>query len=300
MRFAQIGDPHLTSLESVNWRDLCNKRVLGYLSWQRRRRFIHRREILDALRDDLHAIAPDIMLIMGDLIQISLPAEFAAAAEWLAELGDPTRVFAVPGNHDRYVPTESRNGLSLWSPFMTGDSGSIEEPLRFPTLRQFGELALIGVDTSIPTPPFTAYGRVGDQQLRALAEILAQSANRELFRVVILHHPPAPGVETWRKRLVDADAFRDVIEQHGAELICHGHSHRWLINSIGSPHGPVPVVGVPSSSSASKQASRTAAYGLYEISRTEPGWHLKLIRRRYRQDIGRFDELDNRTFSCRR
>ncbi|RLA48224.1 MAG: metallophosphoesterase, partial [Gammaproteobacteria bacterium] len=43
--FAQISDPHLSSLEGVHARDLLNKRVFGYLSWRRKRRFEHRAEV---------------------------------------------------------------------------------------------------------------------------------------------------------------------------------------------------------------------------------------------------------------
>ena len=39
--FAQISDPHLSTLEDVNPRELFNKRALGYLSWRRKRRFEH-------------------------------------------------------------------------------------------------------------------------------------------------------------------------------------------------------------------------------------------------------------------
>ena len=47
-RFAQLSDPHLSTLNNVHPRDLLNKRALGYLSWLHRRRHEHRREVLDA------------------------------------------------------------------------------------------------------------------------------------------------------------------------------------------------------------------------------------------------------------
>src|SRR3546814_14710570 len=68
------------------------------------------------------------------------------------------------------------------------------------------------------------------------------------FRVVLLHHPPGPGKVAWRKRLVDAEAFRRVIAEAGAELILHGHDHTFGSEVIEGPGGPVPVVGVPSAS----------------------------------------------------
>ena len=64
-RFAQISDPHLSSLEDVKPGQLLSKRLLGYLSWRRRRRFEHRREVLDALRSDLREHQLDQLLISG-------------------------------------------------------------------------------------------------------------------------------------------------------------------------------------------------------------------------------------------
>src|SRR3546814_8605639 len=72
------------------------------------------------------------------------------------------------------------------------------------------------------------------------------------FRVVLLHHPPRPGKVAWRKRLVDAEAFRRVIAEAGAELILHGHDHTFVSEVIEGPGGPVPVVGVPSASAGTE------------------------------------------------
>ena len=55
-RFAQLSDPHLSTLEGVRAKDLFNKRALGYLSWRRKRRFEHRPEVLQALQRNLERI----------------------------------------------------------------------------------------------------------------------------------------------------------------------------------------------------------------------------------------------------
>ena len=75
-RFAQLSDPHLSSLDAVRPRDLLGKRALGYLSWRHKRRFEHRREVLDALERDLAGTQFDQMLVTGDLTHIGLPEEF--------------------------------------------------------------------------------------------------------------------------------------------------------------------------------------------------------------------------------
>ena len=110
-----------------------NQRVLGYLSWQRRRYRVHRREVLDALVADLREQAPDHVAITGDLVNISLPAEFVQAAVWLRQLGTPDWVTVIPGNHDAYVEVKWREAWAHWSDYMCGDGAASGRPKRAPS-----------------------------------------------------------------------------------------------------------------------------------------------------------------------
>ena len=62
---------------------LRSKRVLGWLSWQVRRRRRYRPAVLEALLTDLAQTAPDQLAITGDLTQIALASELREAAGWL-------------------------------------------------------------------------------------------------------------------------------------------------------------------------------------------------------------------------
>ena len=70
---AHLSDPHLAGLDTIRWQQLLNKRLTGYLSWQRRRRHLHLPEQLALLVQDLHSQAPDHIAVTGDLTQIDLP-----------------------------------------------------------------------------------------------------------------------------------------------------------------------------------------------------------------------------------
>ena len=76
---AHLSDPHLPPLPAARLRDLANKRALGYLNWRRNRRKFHRRDVLDALVSDIRTQTPDHIAVTGDLVNLSLEAEFAPA-----------------------------------------------------------------------------------------------------------------------------------------------------------------------------------------------------------------------------
>jgi 3',5'-cyclic AMP phosphodiesterase CpdA len=303
--FAQVSDPHLTSLEQVDWRNLLNKRLLGYLSWRRRRRLEHRAEVLDALRDDLSRTAPEHIAVTGDLTHIGLPEEFRQARGWLEALGEPHKVTVVPGNHDSYVHSGWDESYRQWREYLVsddptaGDAGASAQGT-FPSLRIRGPVALIGLSTARPSAPFMATGALGDRQLQRLGELLAGTGRQGLFRVVLLHHPPVPGEEKWRKRLTDAGRLCEVIAGQGAELVLHGHLHRPVQSLIEIPGTHVPVFGIPSASSIGPHPGRVAQYHLYKVTRADGRWLLDVAVRAYRADTGMFDEVSNTTLEISR
>jgi 3',5'-cyclic AMP phosphodiesterase CpdA len=273
---AHLSDPHLTSLRGARPRDLVNKRILGYLSWWRRRRRVHRVETLEAVVADMHESLPDHVAVTGDLTHIGLPDECAAALRWLQSLGAADRISLVPGNHDRYVAAPFDATVGLWRDYFRGDDGATA----FPFVRRRDGVALIGVDTAVPTAPFLASGEVGDLQLERLARVLDETAVEGCFRVVLLHHSPLMDGHIRRKRLTDARDITDVLTEHGAQLVIHGHGHEERVDRLSSAHGPMLVVAVPS---ASYNAPGRAGWNQYRISADAAGWRLDLTTRRTTQ-----------------
>ena len=275
---AHVSDWHVTSLEGCRARDLANKRLLGWLSWMQRRRHRHRPDILRALFKDLKRQAPDHVAVTGDLTNIALPDEFVAAAGWLADLGPPAWVSLVPGNHDAYVSVPRERSWDLWAEFMVSDdvleersspAQSLAAPRddEFPTVRVRGPVALIGVNSAVPTLPGFASGRIGSPQLERLAAALAEHRARELCCVVLIHHSPIDEDFTPRRRLLDSAALRGVLADVGADLVLHGHGHRTHIGRLPGPEGEIPVLGVRSSSHCDELESRRAQYHLLHIER---------------------------------
>jgi len=279
---AHLSDPHLGPLPPPRPSELASKRALGFINWQRKRRFLHRGEVLDALVQDLATQAPDHIAVTGDLVNISLPGEFATARAWLERLGAPHDVTLVPGNHDVYVRAARNEATHVWGDYMGSDSpasGSATHGAAFPFVRRRGPIALIGLSTALPTPPFMATGQLGAEQIERLANLLAALGREDRFRVVLIHHPPVSKPSRRLKRLLDAQLFRAAVAQHGAELIVHGHDHVHALVWLDGPNGRIPAVGVPSASAALTGDDDPAAYNLYRIDRVAAGWRCEMIAR---------------------
>ena len=281
---AHLSDPHLPipagALRPLT--QLAGKRSLAYLGWLRKRAGAIPPE---ALLADLAAHGPDHVAVTGDLTNLALPVEFAAARDWLARIGPPTRVTAIPGNHDATVPVPWERGLGLWRPWMAGDSAG-ESPTRFPFLRRRGPVALIGLSSAVPTPPGSAEGWLGAEQLARLPPLLEEAGRDGLFRVVLVHHPPLLGRGGWRRALRDRDALRGVLARSGAELVLHGHHHATLRAEVEGSAGPIPVFGAPL---ALRTGREPAAWHLHRIARDgAAGWRLDTVVRAWDAAAGVF------------
>jgi 3',5'-cyclic AMP phosphodiesterase CpdA len=254
------------------------KRMLGMVNWYRRRSRQHLAATLSAIVADMQSEAPDHIVVTGDLVNLGLPLEHEAARHWLAALGPPSRVTAIPGNHDIYVDMASNLGVGRWQAFMSDDEPSAsQEP--FPFVRRLGCVALIGLNSAVPTPLFHAYGRLGPGQLERLGHILARLGAQKLVRVVLIHHPPLPGQASVRSALQDAEDLALILARHGAELVLHGHNHRAMTVFAPGATRPIPVIGVPSASLGLTHGSQTLArYNLYRIT-PDPEAAIELVER---------------------
>jgi len=299
---AHFSDLHLFSGRDLSVSELLNKRILGYFSWRLHRRTNHRKEVLSGLLQDLQRLETDHIAITGDLTHLGRPAEFSKTQKLLDRLGSPSKVSVVPGNHDAYIATNWMQTYARWAPYMTSDSDyrdnvDLSDPAAyFPMLRIRGQTALIGVSTARPSAPFFATGKVGQLQMQKFENLLTETARRGLFRAVLIHHPPVPGVVSWRKRLTDAGNFRAVIKRRGAELILHGHVHRRSKTQLQTPGGSAPVISVPAVSSMGRTPGGRARFHIYQIRPTDSGWNVLLTMYRYSATEKHFRAEDDHRF----
>jgi 3',5'-cyclic AMP phosphodiesterase CpdA len=271
---AHLSDPHLADWSVDRPAALANKRITGWLSWRLNRHKIHLARVLDLMQADMADQPIDHIAVTGDLVNISLPQEFEGAARWLRGLGPADKVTVIPGNHDAYVAVHNDEGIGRWRDYMTDlawERADGAPPAdTFPFVRRMGPLALVGLSSAVPTAPFFASGTLGQTQLSALRDILAQLGGEGAFRVVLIHHPPLYGKGHRRKALTDAREFCELVRAVGAELVLHGHMHMATLSHIGG----TPVIGVPSASALRWHHKDASAYNVYRIARAGGVWKL--------------------------
>ncbi len=270
-----------------------NKRLLGYLSWKSHRREEHRADVLAALVRDLKHCRPQHTVITGDLTHLGLPGEFLEVARWLTSLGPAEQFTVIPGNHETYVRSPWDETFAQWLPYLCSDAPAaaparMRQDVVFPSLRIRDHIAFIGLSSARPSAPFLAVGSLGKQQLQALNSILAETGERRLFRVLLIHHPPLADTLGWRKRLTDSSALRNILVQQGVELVLHGHAHRATRGWIETSANRAPVIGVPSASAIGHKAGHRARYNLCQVSRSDSGWTLDIEARAYSPESDRF------------
>lgn len=268
---AHLSDPHLVIGARVPLGALRGKRLIGYINWRRNRRYSHDAVTLGRIVAHLKATATDHVAVTGDFVNIALPLEYENLRVWLSAMGPHYDLTTIPGNHDVYVKGGLEMTQETCGETMRGDDGS----KAFPFVRRRGQVALIGLNTGVPTRPWMATGALGPSQVAALAGTLADLKREKLFRVVLIHHPPVSPIAA-HKRLVDAADFLRVVAAHGAELVLHGHDHVHELHWLPGPSGRIPSVGVPSASGALGIAKNPAAYNLYRIDGAPGAWRCEM------------------------
>ncbi len=267
-RLAHVTDPHFRGFRGLGVGDLAGKRAVGLLNLAVNRGRKHKMDLLEAMRIDVRGQRPDHLAVTGDLSNVSLAGEWRAALAWLDMSGvAPDAISVIPGNHDAYVEAvvKARTFERLFAPYQASDLPR-EAGVDYPFVHLRGDVALVGVTSSVATGDLGAWGLVGEPQLARLEATLTAPELRGKTRVVLIHHPPVMHKGHEMRNLRDRDAFAAVLARAGAELVLHGHDHQDERADLAGPAGKtIPVIGAGSASYAGGP-ERRARYNVYEIA----------------------------------
>ena len=124
-QLAHISDIHLSPLPTPRLYELMGKRLTGYINWKKNRTSEMGRQTLDALMESIKQKQADHLVISGDLVNLSLPREFARAKDWLVAQGPASDISLTFGNHDAYVGGAFKKACKTFRPWITSEEAHI-------------------------------------------------------------------------------------------------------------------------------------------------------------------------------
>lgn len=177
--------------------------------------------VAEALAVELRGMAPDLVVVSGDLTQRARARQYAAAAEYLGGLPGPQIV--VPGNHDIPLFDVVRRFSCPLGRFREQISSEA-----YPLYRD-DEMAVLGVNTarswSWSLRGFWRDGRIEAEQLGEIERRLG-GIGVGVVKVVVTHHPfilpPRRGVHGV---VGGAGEALGVLRRCGVEVLLAGHFH---------------------------------------------------------------------------
>ena len=287
-RFVQLSDLHLSSPSLANPFQLLNKRILGYLSWLRKRRLIHQRWILDYALNKINQLDVDHHVITGDILHIGLQNEFEQSIKWLAQFDNPEDVTIIPGNHDLYVKEKWSRSFKYWEKFLIGDENlhienkNSDDALDnlnqlYPIVRIRNQVAFIGVSSVFESPWLRATGFISYDQIARLKKILDSPSLQNYCKILLVHHPITLTNTKLRKCLINHNDLTNLLSESPVNLVLHGHEHKTSIEYIATKSGhKIPVVGIASTSNTSQLENYQAEFALYEVRNNDSSWKIEM------------------------
>jgi len=134
--------------------------------------------LLAPLREAIATVAPDLLVVSGDLTQRARRAQFREARDYLATLPSPRIV--VPGNHDIPLYDVARRFLAPLTRFRR-----YIDPEPMPAFSD-DEIAVVGVNTA-RSLTFKG-GRINAEQVEEIARRF-EGLPEHVTRIVVTHHP---------------------------------------------------------------------------------------------------------------
>lgn len=177
-----------------------------------------RPELVEPLIETVNGIAPDLVILSGDLTQRAKASEYAAARAMMDRFAAP--VLTVPGNHDTPLYNLFVRFFDPWGRYRKWVG---EEMI--PVFRD-EKMLVVGVNTvnRFAWRSGKLTPRVLDRMCAAL-----QSASDDMLKLVVVHHPLAQEPKDGRIRIRGGKAAVTALCENGADLVLSGHMHMWRV-----------------------------------------------------------------------
>jgi 3',5'-cyclic-AMP phosphodiesterase len=190
-------------------------------------------DLLHAAVSEVVAVAPDVVIVGGDLTAEGYAGEFRTAQRFLEPMFEADlAVVVLPGNHD----AKNVGYLHFRDTFGPGDvDGKGDRVLNLAPERPVpGAPARVSVVAIDSTKPDLAEGEIGRERYSWIRQQFEPEAD---LKVLALHHHlvPVPGTGRERNTVWDAGDVLALLPAFGVDLVLSGHKHVpfvWLLNGV--------------------------------------------------------------------
>jgi len=175
-----------------------------------------RPQVVEALVSLSSRLAPQLLVLSGDLTQRARRSQFAAAAAFVRRLAIP-RLLAIPGNHDLPLFDVARRVVAPYGQYLEAFGPELEPSFQAP------DCFVLGVKTTRRYRHID--GEISTEQRERVARSL-RAAEPQQTRLVVLHQPIAvPRLSEAQNVVHGAEAAIDAWYEAGADIILGGHIH---------------------------------------------------------------------------
>lgn len=236
-------------------------------------------EVVSAAKTAVHEIAPDLIVLSGDITQRARAAQFRAARQFMSELPAAPQLF-IPGNHDLPLYNVPARMLSPYGHYR----------------RHFGacdqvwcndEVGVIGIDA---TSRFRhTRGKLLFHQVTRLVENTRRTLAPGAILVACIHQPlQTAWPEDDHNLLINTDATARLLSRLGIDVMLSGHVHVPLLTTTRKNFPWLPrhfILG--GAGTALSHRIRRGVPNSFNVLRIEQG-RLALVEHRFDSETKRF------------
>jgi 3',5'-cyclic AMP phosphodiesterase CpdA len=221
--------------------------------------------VLQALEALSQSLAPDLLVLSGDITQRARSRQFGAAAAFVRRL-NVAHQLAIPGNHDLPLFDIARRLFDPYGQYRRAFGNNLE-----PTF-ECSDCLVLGVNTTRRYRHTD--GEISPRQCERVATALHNASPTQL-RIIVLHQPVAVPRATEAHNIVHGgDAAVRTWANAGADLILGGHIHLPFVLPLHEVLGPLthPLWAVNAGTAVSRRTRYDAgnSVNVLRTSREQP------------------------------
>ena len=241
--------------------------------------------VVAAVIEFARELAPDLVVVSGDLTQRARGSQFKAARQFLDALPKPQIV--VPGNHDvplYNVLARFAQPLRNYYRYITTDLHPVHVD---------AEMAVAGL-SSARSLTFKG-GRLNARQLQRLSQWLG-SVDSHLVKVVVTHHPfDLPAGHDPDDLIGRANLAMRAFAERGVDLLLAGHVHRGSSGSTAERYridGYSALVVQAGTATSTRHRGETNSFNVIRLERDR----IAVERNEWQADAGKFRAMGTTSF----